>query len=70
MALSMSDAVNESICINTVLLILSVGKILTYLSLLVGNEKSCDTQLIYWFLLMFIHDILYVIYTTMVLKTI
>jgi hypothetical protein len=58
MALNIHDAVNESICINTVLLIISIGKILTYFFLLLGSEKSCNGELTAWFLFMFFHDVI------------
>ena len=41
MAVSIADAVNESICINAVLMMVSIGKIIAYFTVLVGDEISC-----------------------------
>ena len=56
-AMSVSDAVNESICINTILLLVTAGKILIYFSLILGKESSCKFSLNLWLFFMFIHDV-------------
>jgi len=57
MAISIGDAVNESICINTVLLFMSAGKIIAYFTVLVGSEPSCKQSLTLWLFGMLVHDV-------------
>lgn len=57
MAVSIADAVNESICINAVLMMVSIGKIIAYFTVLVGEEQSCKQSLSLWLFGMFLHDV-------------
>lgn len=57
MAVSIADAVNESICINAVLMMVSIGKIIAYFTVLVGEEISCKQSLSVWLFGMFLHDV-------------
>lgn len=57
MAVSIADAVNESICINAVLMMVSIGKIIAYFTVLVGEEQSCKQSLSVWLFGMFLHDV-------------